>query len=104
MNDNTDIALEPADIAAADSGAPMEIAAASPAGDDMHGIALAGFAYAFWGIMPLYWRLLSNVGPFELTVHRILWCAVFVAIVALARGRLAHIVASARRACWRLWR
>src|ERR1700739_4048732 len=56
------------------------------------GIAYAGFAYAIWGIIPVYWRLLGAVPPFELTVHRILWCALFVAIVTVVRGRLAHIV------------
>ena len=30
--------------------------------------------------------------PFELTTHRVLWCALFVAIVTAWRGRLAHIV------------
>ncbi|HEY5337498.1 MAG TPA: EamA family transporter RarD, partial [Rhizomicrobium sp.] len=63
----------------------------SPAKDDMSGILFAGFSYAFWGIMPLYWRLLAKVPPFELTVHRIFWCALFVAIVAVARGRLPRI-------------
>jgi chloramphenicol-sensitive protein RarD len=46
--------------------------------------------------MPLYWRLLGDVPPFELTVHRVLWCAVFVAGVTLARGRLAHVLVIAR--------
>src|SRR6201999_123102 len=55
--------------------------------DDATGIFLAGFAYAFWGIMPLYWRLLSRVPPLELTVHRIFWCAIFLAFVTAARRR-----------------
>jgi chloramphenicol-sensitive protein RarD len=56
------------------------------------GILFAGLAYAIWGIIPLYWRLLGAVPPFELTVHRILWCAVFVFIVTALRGRLTYIV------------
>jgi chloramphenicol-sensitive protein RarD len=56
------------------------------------GILYAGLAYAVWGVIPLYWRLLGDVPPFELTVHRILWCAVFVAGVTALRGRLDHIV------------
>ncbi|HTW36587.1 MAG TPA: EamA family transporter RarD [Rhizomicrobium sp.] len=56
------------------------------------GILYAGSAYAFWGITPLYWRLLGNVPPFQLTTHRVLWCALFVAIVTAWRGRLGHIV------------
>ena len=56
------------------------------------GILYAGLAYTVWGVIPLYWRLLGDVPPFELTVHRILWCAVFVAGVTALRGRLDHIV------------
>jgi chloramphenicol-sensitive protein RarD len=61
-------------------------------GGEASGILYAGAAYAFWGITPLYWRLLGNVPPFELTTHRVLWCALFVAIVTVWRGRFGHIV------------
>jgi chloramphenicol-sensitive protein RarD len=61
-------------------------------GGETLGILYAGSAYAFWGITPLYWRLLGNVPPFELTTHRVLWCALFVGIVTAWRGRLGHVV------------
>jgi chloramphenicol-sensitive protein RarD len=57
------------------------------------GILLAGSSYVFWGVMPLYWHLLSNVPPFEITVHRIFWCAMFAAIAVIARGRVRHVLA-----------
>jgi len=56
------------------------------------GILYAGLAYAIWGIIPIYWRFLGEVPPFELTTHRVLWCAIFVAGVTAWRGRLAHII------------
>ena len=61
------------------------------ASDDSRGIAYAALAYVLWGIVPIYWRLLDGVPPFELTVHRIVWCALFVMIVALLRRRLGHL-------------
>ncbi len=61
------------------------------------GILFAGGAYAFWGFMPLYWRLFTGVGPFELTSHRVLWCAVFCGIVTLARGRLVNLLHIVRK-------
>ena len=61
-------------------------------GGEAAGILYAGSAYAFWGITPLYWRLLGQVPPFELTTHRVLWCALFVALVTAWRGRFVHIV------------
>jgi chloramphenicol-sensitive protein RarD len=45
-----------------------------------------------WGVVPLYWRLLDGVPPFELTVHRIVWCALLVMLVAFVRLRFRHIV------------
>ena len=60
------------------------------------GILFAGGAYAIWGVVPLYWRLLTGVGPIEITVHRVLWCAITVAIVTLARGRFWHVMAVVR--------
>ncbi|HTQ14176.1 MAG TPA: EamA family transporter RarD [Rhizomicrobium sp.] len=100
MKPRSAIALEDREIASADAGAPVDVDAPdspSPsARDDASGILLAGFAYAFWGVMPVYWRLLASVPPFELTVHRIFWCALFLAIVALARRRLPQLMAIAR--------
>jgi chloramphenicol-sensitive protein RarD len=68
----------------------------TPQHDESAGILLAGFAYAFWGVMPLYWRLLGDVPAFELTVHRVLWCALFLVIVAAWRGRISRVVSILR--------
>ncbi|HEY8696072.1 MAG TPA: EamA family transporter RarD [Rhizomicrobium sp.] len=96
MRNSNDIVAE--DIAAADIGAPVVVheGGAEPARDDPRGILYALIAYAVWGIMPLYWRLLSAVPPFELTVHRVLWCALFVLGVTLARGRWPQLLAAIR--------
>lgn len=45
---------------------------------------LAGLAcYAFWGLCPLYWKLLDHVNPFEVIAHRIIWCWVLVVALCL---------------------
>ena len=64
--------------------------------DDPAGIACAVLSYGLWGIAPLYWRLLDGVPPFEVTIHRITWCALFVMLVAFFRGRMAQILAIVR--------
>ena len=63
---------------------------------ETRGILLAGGAYAFWGLVPLYWNLLAGVSPIEVTLHRILWCALFGLAVTLARGRVSHLLRIAR--------
>jgi chloramphenicol-sensitive protein RarD len=59
---------------------------------ETRGILLAGGAYFIWGLVPLYWNLLAGVAPIEVTLHRILWCALFGLAVTAARGRLSHLL------------
>lgn len=63
--------------------------------DERGGIALAISAYVIWGVMPIYWHQLSSVSPFQVTAYRILFCALFVGALTLARGRLSRIVSIA---------
>lgn len=43
----------------------------------MFGIA----AYLGWGFFPLYFKLLEPTGPYEILAHRIVWSAVFMAVL-----------------------
>ncbi|MGN6517372.1 MAG: EamA family transporter RarD [Rhizomicrobium sp.] len=72
------------------------MSAVTHAKDDAAGIGYAAFAYVFWGVMPLYWRLLDAVPPLQLTVHRIFWCALVVGVLAIARKRLPALKAIIR--------
>ena len=47
------------------------------------GILYAIFAYLFWGTVPLYWYLLSDITPYEIVAHRILWSAVLMLILSV---------------------
>ena len=60
--------------------------------NETRGIIYAGGAYLVWGLVPLYWRLLEGVSPFEVTLHRILWCSLFGLIVTLGRRRISHFI------------
>jgi chloramphenicol-sensitive protein RarD len=73
---------------------------ASETNQEFPGALLAGGAYAIWGVVPLYWDLLGAVPPFEITLHRIAWCALTALLVTLARGRLTYLAAIFRS--WRL--
>ncbi|MFO0966489.1 MAG: EamA family transporter RarD [Gemmataceae bacterium] len=45
-------------------------------------------AYGWWGLVPLYFRLLiGRVGSFDILAHRILWSMVFLALVLRVTGR-----------------
>ena len=45
------------------------------------GIAYALFSYIFWGILPIYWKLLDKAPAQEILSHRIFWAFVFFAVV-----------------------
>lgn len=52
----------------------------------MHrGIALALGAYIFWGLHPIYWKLLQHVPSIEIVSYRILWSLVFFTIIISLR-------------------
>lgn len=68
------------------------------------GILYAGAAYSLWGLFPLYWELLAVVPPIELSIHRMLWCALFAVGMTAARGRLSYIlhILTTKRLIWPL--
>ena len=39
------------------------------------------FCYVFWGLCPIYWKLLGEASSLEVIAHRIIWC--FVLVVAI---------------------
>ena len=51
------------------------------------GAAAVFLSYIWWGSMPLYWKLLERVPSLEILGHRVVWSAVFMALVlSAARG------------------
>ncbi len=63
----------------------------------MHkGILSAALAYICWGLFPIYFKLLADIAPLEILVHRVVWSLVFVMVVLSARRQWAWL-AQARR-------
>lgn len=54
-------------------------------------------AYGFWGVVPLFWKLLQAAAPIEILAHRIVWSAVSVALIVLALRRWDKLVELARQ-------
>ena len=55
------------------------------------GLAYTLAAYAWWGIVPIYWKLLTQVSPAELTAHRALWCVPLFGGLLWLRGRVPEL-------------
>lgn len=41
--------------------------------DTPEGLAYALTAYAIWGFLPLYMKMLGHLSPAEIVAHRVLW-------------------------------
>lgn len=52
---------------------------------------LAVLAGALWGVMPVYFRAVSDVPNSEVVLHRIVWCALLLWVVTIASGRGAMV-------------
>jgi chloramphenicol-sensitive protein RarD len=48
------------------------------------GALFAFLAFLIWGLSPIYWKMLDEVGAFEIILHRILWSFVFLMPLVLA--------------------
>ena len=52
------------------------------AGTDVRDGIIAGLiAYSFWGVLPVYFKLVGTVAPTEVLLHRILWAVPFGALI-----------------------
>ncbi|MBM3561018.1 MAG: EamA family transporter RarD, partial [Alphaproteobacteria bacterium] len=52
--------------------------------DERAGLAYAVAAYVIWAITPLYFKLVLTASAFEIVMHRIVWCVVFLVLVITA--------------------
>lgn len=41
------------------------------------GIIAGALAYVCWGVLPIYWKLVTNVPPMEILAYRIIWSFIF---------------------------
>jgi chloramphenicol-sensitive protein RarD len=64
----------------------------NPRGGLLYGLA----AYGFWGLMPLYFRLVGAVSPVEILAHRIVWSVVLIALILTVWRRWPDLASSLR--------
>jgi chloramphenicol-sensitive protein RarD len=51
------------------------------------GFILGLSAYALWGVLPIYFKLIASVAAFDIVAHRILWSLPFLALlVVISKG------------------
>ena len=48
-------------------------------------------AYGLWGLLPVYWKLLSSVEPIQILAHRIVWALLFALVLLAATRKLPEL-------------
>src|SRR5690242_17864531 len=71
--------------------------AEAKSGDSPVGFAYGIAAYGLWGVIPLYFKLLTAIPPLEVLAHRAWWSFVVLAIGVLACGLIGDVRAVFRR-------
>jgi chloramphenicol-sensitive protein RarD len=64
---------------------------------DLRGPLAAATSFLIWGIVPIYWRQMHEISPFELIAHRVTWSLVLLLAVAAAQKSLPELAAAFRQ-------
>ncbi|MBU0934773.1 MAG: EamA family transporter RarD [Spirochaetes bacterium] len=49
------------------------------------GLAYGASAFMLWGCLPLYWRLVGAIAPYQIFAQRVLWSFAFVVVILLVK-------------------
>ncbi len=73
--------------------------ARSGGGDPQHTSAFiaAVASFATWGLVPIYWKLLSRVPALEILAHRFVWTIVFLGVLLSWQERWREVIGNLRR-------
>src|SRR6516225_264925 len=66
--------------------APENTPGVAPERHSRAGLVYGLSAYTMWGFIPLYFRALSEVPPFIVLCHRVIWSALFLVAVVSFRA------------------
>jgi len=69
---------------------------AKQASDATRGFFFAFTAYAFWGVQPIFMKLVAHMPAAEVVAHRVLWSLPIAGVVIWALGRTADLKAALR--------
>ncbi len=56
------------------------------------GLSAALGAFAIWGLLPIYWRTVSEAIPIEILSHRIIWSTVVTLLILIFWGKATQLI------------
>jgi len=54
----------------------------------MKGLAMGFVAFTMWGLLPLYWKLVSAISPYQIFFQRVVWSFIFVIMIISFKGNI----------------
>ncbi|OKL38336.1 EamA family transporter RarD [Domibacillus mangrovi] len=55
------------------------------------GILLTAASYVIWGLIPIYWKMVTHVSAYEILANRVIWSFVFTIILLIVLKKLAPL-------------
>jgi chloramphenicol-sensitive protein RarD len=49
------------------------------------GLILGVLSFTLWGLLPLYWKLVDAISPYQIFAHRVVWSFLFVVIFIILK-------------------
>jgi len=59
--------------------------------EEKKGVIFAILAFTFWGLVPIYFKLVSSVSPLEILAHRIIWSLLFLYILIISTKQMGMV-------------
>lgn len=53
----------------------------------LSGVIYAASAFLFWGLSPIFWKILQHISALEITMHRLVWSPVMLIPLIILMGR-----------------
>lgn len=54
----------------------------------VEGLIMGGAAFTLWGLLPLYWKWMNVMSPYEIFVQRVVWSFIFVVIILFLKKQI----------------
>ena len=64
-------------------------------GESFRGFTATILAFAVWGVLPVYWKLIRDVSPLEILAHRIIWSLVLLVFLLSIQRKWADVAKAA---------
>lgn len=56
------------------------------------GLISGSLAFVIWGLLPLYWKLVKALSPYQIFAHRVVWSLVFLVIIMRYKNLLPQFI------------